>query len=175
MDAFLTFYHKLLDGLETATVYSSCALLGLLFCNEVVGVFFDIFGSSLNWTPELSIFLLSWVCFLGAGFITRHGGHIAVDFLANRFSSAGLKRLKAFYVAVILLVTYIMVFYGGNMAIFVGKYQASVYLQLSMFYYYLSIPVSGVLIAMNAVGTVLPNPAKRTGPQVETVRSYSKG
>ena len=46
----------------------------------------------------------------------------------------------------LVFVAGIMVYFGVKQALFVGQYQKTVYLQISLFYLYLSVPVGGVLI-----------------------------
>jgi TRAP-type C4-dicarboxylate transport system permease small subunit len=56
------------------------------------------------------------------------------------------------------MVVVILIYFGGQLALFVGRFQKSVYLQISLFYFYLSVPVGALLIGLNSIGTVLPNP-----------------
>ena len=64
------------------------ALLVTLFLVAVVVLTAQILSRyvlpyPLPWTEELARFLFLWIVFLGAAYITRNNGHIAINFLVN--------------------------------------------------------------------------------------------
>jgi TRAP-type C4-dicarboxylate transport system permease small subunit len=145
-----------LDGLETLTMALTCAVLAVLLANESLGIFTDLLGFSIPWITEVSVILFAWVIFLGAGVITRKGAHISLDFLVEKLPAGFKPLLLALNTVLMVFVAGIMVYFGMKQALFVGQYQKTVYLQISLFYLYLSVPAGGVLIFLNAVGVVLP-------------------
>ena len=57
-----------------------------------------------------------------------------------------------------LILVWVMVRYGAKLAVFVGKSQKSLYLDINLFYYYLAVPVAGVLLGLGSIGHILPDP-----------------
>lgn len=155
-------YQRLLDYLEMATFAVAMTLLGVLFLVNAAGIVTEqITGSSLVWVEEVSVLLAAWVVFLGAGVIARRGGHIGVDMLHAYLGPKALAGLQVFYAALSLIVVWVMVYYGYKMALFVGRSQTSLYLDISLYYYYLSVPVGGAIFGFNAVGAALPGAPKK--------------
>jgi C4-dicarboxylate transporter, DctQ subunit len=161
MKNIISLYQALLDKIERFTVFMVTILLAVLLSNEAMGLLFDFFGHSITWTTEASVLLFSWVVFLGAGILSRYGGHIALDLLVERLPEKYQYLLQLLYTCLALIVAFVMVYFGGKMAFFVGRYQSSVYLQLSLFYFYLSVPVGGLLLGLNFIGWLLPDPKRK--------------
>jgi len=156
MKTFLDSYQLFLDVLEKAVFFIACMILAVLFLNNIADITANqTVGQSLLWSEEINTLLFSWVSFLGAGAIARHGGHIGVDMIYDRCGQKGQYYLRVLYMILALVVVYVMVYYGTKMALFVGKYQKSLYLDISLFYFYLPIPIGGVIFGLNSIGAVL--------------------
>jgi len=156
MNKIVANYHRFLDRLENFTMATTCAILSMLFANESLGIVTDLLGFSIPWITEVSVLLFAWVIFIGAGVITRKGAHISLDFLVERLPSGCRPFLLILNTILMVFVSSIMVYFGMKQALFVGQYQKTVYLQISLFYLYLSVPAGGLLVLLNAVGAVLP-------------------
>ncbi|MBI5580320.1 MAG: TRAP transporter small permease [Deltaproteobacteria bacterium] len=156
MKKLLSHFQSFLDGLEKFTMAVTCTVLAILLANESLGILADVMGYSIPWITEVSVILFAWVIFLGAGVITRKCGHISLDFLVERLPSHAKPLLLALNTALMLFVAFAMVYYGGKQALFVGQYQKTVYLQISLFYLYISVPAGGFLLGLNAIGAALP-------------------
>ena len=68
-----------------------------------------------------------------------------------------------------------MVYYGVKMALFVGQYQTSLYLNINLFYFYLSVPVGGVLMGLFSIGAMLADPRKRNGSNRDEMLTAGAG
>jgi C4-dicarboxylate transporter DctQ subunit len=159
MKHFLSAYQNFLDGLEKATYFVVISLLGLLLLNTSLGIAFDLFiGYSLAWTEEINTLLFAWGSLLGAGAIARYGGHIGVDFLIERFSPRHQYYFRLLHTLLALIIVWVMIYFGTKLAFFVGHSQRSLYLDINLRYYYLSVPVSGIILGLNSIGAVLPDP-----------------
>jgi TRAP-type C4-dicarboxylate transport system permease small subunit len=158
-DFFYT-YQAFLDRLEKGAIWTTSFLLALLLGNEALGIGCDLFGHSIPWITEVSVCLFAWVVFLGAGILSRRGGHISLDFLVERLPSSLQIWLRVGYSLITLVVVVVLVYWGGQLALFVGRFQKSVYLQISLFYFYSSVPVGGILIGLNSLGAIFPNPKR---------------
>ena len=159
MNHFLSAYQNFLDGLEKATYFVVILLLGLLLINTSLGIAFDLFiGYSLAWTEEINTLLFAWGSLLGAGVIARYGGHIGVDFLIGRFSPRHQYYFHLLHMLLALIIVWVMIYFGTKLAFFVGQSQRSLYLDINLRYYYLSVPVGGIILGLNSIGAVLPDP-----------------
>ena len=158
MRNFSLAYQAFLDRLEKLVIWITSLLVVVLLGNETLGIVYDLFGHSIPWTTELSVCVFAWVVFLGAGILTRRGGHISLEIIVERLPPSWQPWLQVIYAILAIAVAVVLIYFGGIGAVR-GPFQKSVYLGLSMFYFYLSVPVGGLLIGLNS-GTILPNPRK---------------
>lgn len=155
-------YQSFLDVLEKTTFALAMTLTAGLFLVTSTGILTEqATGNSLVWVEEVNNLLFAWIIFLGAGAIARRGGHIGVDLVHGFMGPRGMYALQVLYTALALVVVYVMVWYGHKMALFVGRSQTSLYLDISLYYYYLSIPAGGVVFGLMAIGTILPGAPAR--------------
>ncbi|MCB2228234.1 MAG: TRAP transporter small permease [Desulfarculaceae bacterium] len=162
MQKVLSAYHTVLDYLEKATYAVVIILSGLLLFNTSLGMFYDTFlGESIPWTEEVNTLLFVWLSLLGAGIIARYGGHIGVDTLTERFPDKVQYGFRVLHTLMALILVWVMVEYGVQLAKFVGKSQSSIYLDINLFWYYIAVPVSGVILGLASIAYVLPDPRKR--------------
>lgn len=162
MRRFADYYQKFLDHVEKATFALAMVLTAGLFLVTSLGIITEqTTGSSLVWIEEMNNLLFTWIIFLGAGAIARRGGHIGVDLIHGYLGPRGIYALRVLYAALALVVVFVMVWYGHKMAMFVGRSQTSLYLDISLYYYYLSIPVGGAVFGLMTIGTILPGTPKR--------------
>ncbi len=161
LNTVLRGYQWFLDKLEILTYAAAMGLMALLFLNTANGIVVQqITGNSLIWVEEVNNLLFAWVVFLGAGVIARIGGHIGVDMIYMALGPGLQRLLRIAYAVLTLIVVWVMVYYGFKMAAFVGRSQTSLYLGISLYYYYLAIPVGGILLGLNSIGAALPDPRK---------------
>ncbi|WP_417681231.1 TRAP transporter small permease [Roseibium sp.] len=151
-------YQLFLDYLERGTLLVAMILVAALFLINAAGILTEqATGSSLVWVEEVSNLLFAWVVFLGAGAIARRGGHIGVDIFHEFFGPKLMIALRVLFAALTLIVVWVMVYYGYKMAVFVGRSQTSLYLDISLYYFYLSVPAGGLILGLNAIGAALPD------------------
>jgi TRAP-type C4-dicarboxylate transport system permease small subunit len=162
-------YQTLLLWIEKFTIPITSLILALLLCNESLGILSDWIGYSIPWITEVSVILFSWLIFIGAGVITRTNSHISLDVLIERFPQKIRQILKIVNVFLMLIVAFVMIYFGGKHALFVGKYQKTVYLNISLFYLYISVPVGGVLLAINALGHIFRLPDAKEPSKIEKI------
>ncbi|WP_165354528.1 TRAP transporter small permease [Tropicimonas sp. IMCC6043] len=167
-------YQSLLDWLEKGGFLVAMILTGLLFLNTANGIIVEqVTGSSLVWVEEINNLLFAWSIFVGAGVISRRGGHIGVDILYLGLRPKYRSVLHVVYAALALVVAAVMVIYGYQLAKFVGRSQTSLYLSINLFWYYLSVPVGGLLLGLFSLGAALPDPRKEA-PRTGADRSASE-
>lgn len=159
MKKLLIGYQTAVDVLEKACMAIAIVLTGLLFLVTAYEIIANqIAGNSPVWVEEISNLFFAWAVFIGAGVIARHGGHIGVELIYEMVGPLLQFMLRVGYAVLTLVVVFVMVYFGWKMARFVGQYQTSLYLDISLFYYYLSVPVGGLLLGLFSVAAALPDP-----------------
>ena len=70
-------------GLEYITILSMACITILLLVNVFLRY---LFGHPFPWAEEISVLLIVWVVFLGAGLVQKKDGHVAISYLFDLFS-----------------------------------------------------------------------------------------
>ena len=105
------------------------------------------FGHPINWAPDTSMLLLSWVVFLGADTALRRADFIRVDILLLRFPLKVQKFLYYLYYFIIILFLLLMVRFGVTLAMENTKrnFQA---LLISYSWATISAPIGSILMVI---------------------------
>lgn len=156
---FNVLYQAALNRIERVILFVATALLGLLLLNETFGILIDFFGYPIPWISEVSVLLFVWVVFLGTAILARYGGHVALDLITFRVPPKCGFCLRVLTVILALIVAVVMVYHGVKIAVFVGERQTSLYLHISLLYFYLAVPVSGLFLGLNYIGWLLYEPS----------------
>ncbi|MBA3520311.1 MAG: TRAP transporter large permease subunit, partial [Rhizobiales bacterium] len=101
------------------------------------------FNSALPWPEEMAIWAFCWATFLGMALATGRDAHIAID-VVSRFIPPSALRSHVFFVQTVIAASSVMLVVHG--AEYVGRaIQVSPALQWSMKYFFLAVPVGGLL------------------------------
>jgi TRAP-type C4-dicarboxylate transport system permease small subunit len=93
---------------ETIVAVFVAAITFLIFISALArGV-----GHPINWAPDTSLLLLSWVVFLGADTALRRADFIRVDMLLLRFPLKLQKFLYYFYYLIVILFLLLLIRFG---------------------------------------------------------------
>ena len=162
---------KLLKGVRTVlygfSVVAMSVMLIVIFAQVVTRYFF---GYTPEWSEELARFLFVWVVFLGSALIMGEGGHLAVQFLPDKFKGTKFGTALdiiinlAGYVFIILLLTQ-----GWKMTS-IMTFQRVPGLDIPMSWVYAVIPFSCVLMLLYLLKDTLrivKNFSKRASGQEE--------
>jgi TRAP-type C4-dicarboxylate transport system permease small subunit len=104
-----------------------------------------LFSSSLIFTEELSRYLMVWVVFLGSAIAVRDGSHIRITMVHNRLP-ARLQRVTGI-IANLMALTFLAVTAVEGIRILPKQLrQMPVTFDVSLFYFYLAIPVGCILM-----------------------------
>lgn len=140
---------KLLKGVRAVLYgFSVCAMSVMLVIIFAQVVTRYLFGYTPEWSEELARFLFVWVVFLGSALIMGESGHLAVQFLPDKFKGTAFGTLldivinAAGYVFIVLLLTQ-----GWKMTS-IMTFQRSPGMDLPMSYVYAVIPASCVLMLL---------------------------
>lgn len=127
-------------------------LLSALLCAIVVLLLSEVFfryllGHSLLWVEELSRFLFQWIVFVGSAVALGRGSHFTMRIAID--SAPRVIRTIAVFILVVAALTFAMVliYQGWELAQLAAPQTSSV-LRISRFWFYLAIPVGGVLMLL---------------------------
>lgn len=121
----------------------------------VIFVFYQVLsryliGNTPFFIEEVSRGLLIWVSFLGASLALRQGKHIGVEFFVTRIPEKIRPYIQ--YLAILLVLIFLIFFLYAS-----AKYSirqmglSSATLPISMFWFYLALPVGGLLMILQLI------------------------
>jgi TRAP-type C4-dicarboxylate transport system permease small subunit len=129
-----------------------------------------VFGHSLIFTEELSRYLMVWVVFLGGAIAVRDDAHIRINVLVKRLSvkTHQIVRVTAYGLTITFLV---VVTIEGLKILPRQLYQMCITIDVSLFYFYLAIPVGSILMMI----FLLPHIKKSVSGRPEGNRPGEEG
>lgn len=128
------------------------ALLVLLFLTAFAVLVLQIlsrhfFPYPFAWSEEAARFLFLWIVFLGAAYLVRLNGHIAISLLTNRFPTRLRTMVYIVMQALILVFAIALCWHGADVAWKVRKLP-TIALGISSVWEYAAVPISAGLIAV---------------------------
>jgi TRAP-type C4-dicarboxylate transport system permease small subunit len=131
-------------------------IIAVLIALMVLGNFWQIFtrfvlNNAADWTEEFLRYSLIWLTMLGVPYAYGKNQHIAIEFITAKFSKRGKAIDEIFIQILILLISVFVLIIGGIMVTKNAVGQVSAALSLPMQYYYLGVPVCGVLMVIYTV------------------------
>jgi C4-dicarboxylate transporter DctQ subunit len=140
---------------EKATQYALIVMMAVMTVTVIVQVFLRyLFSFSLSWSEEVARYLMIWVSFLGGSLALQKGLHIGVELLMVRISPERRKWISIFS-KMLILTFLIFLTIGGIKITWAVRDQRSPALLFSMAYAYLSAPVGGLLMAIQAIHSLI--------------------
>ena len=114
-----------------------------VFCRYVL-------NSALLWPEELTIFLMSWMTFIGAAIALRGWEHIGIDFFVRKLST---KMRNIVNIVVRLLVLFFVVFllFTGIDLVRTSSHMISDALRISLIWPRLSVPVGAGFMLVHII------------------------
>jgi TRAP-type C4-dicarboxylate transport system permease small subunit len=109
------------------------------------------FGSSLIVTEELTRYTMVWVAFLGGVIALRDGAHVATGGLGDRFG-ATVGRLTSVVADALGVLFLLTLAWASVQTLPNQRDQYTTTLEISIFWFYLAIPVGAVLMALVIIG-----------------------
>lgn len=107
-----------------------------------------ILGNPSKWTEEFLRYALIWLTMLGVPYAYGKEQHLSIGFITNTFSKKNSVLDKIFVEAVVLVLSIFVMTVGGCMVVANAAGQVSPALHLPMEFYYLGIPICGVLMIL---------------------------
>lgn len=132
-------------GLVDRIIETICVLLMLtalaIACLQVVLRYG--FHAGLPWSEEVAVWCFCWAVFLGMGLATGRDAHIAINSFPNLLKPRARSALAFFNRVVVAAASFMLIIHGAE---YVTKaIAASPALQMPMRYYFLAVPVGGLL------------------------------
>ena len=113
-----------------------------------IQIFFRfILGGGIVWSEEIAKFLMVWMALLGSSILFREGSHIAINYFISKFSC--LRYILMFHAILSAVLFALLIYYGIDYAVF-GLKSISPASGIRKFWPYLSIPVGGGFLFIQA-------------------------
>jgi len=145
------------DKINDVVKYLGFVLMAVMTVVIVLQVFYRyVLDSSLSWSEELARYLFIWIVMLGASVGVKEKFHVAVTLIRNRVPKVLQQILDVVFDILLGVVALAMISYGYDLAKSVAI-QLSPATRISMYWVYLSVPVSGVLIIIHLLSRVGSN------------------
>jgi len=106
-----------------------------------------ILGGGIVWSEEIAKYLMVWMAMLGSSVLFREGGHIAINYFISKLSF--LRYILMFHAILSAVLFVLLIYYGIDYAVF-GFRCISPASGISKFWPYLSIPVGGGFLLIQA-------------------------
>lgn len=145
-------------------------ILAILVIVMVAGCFWQIFTRFIlknpsQWTEELLRYALIWLTMLGVPYAYGKEQHIAIGFITDTFTKKGTLKDKIFIEILILFLSVFVMVAGGTMVAINAVGQTSPAMHLPMQFYYIGVPICGVLMIIYSVQRLIKfiNELKKEG------------
>ena len=142
MDKLLKGVRKVLYGFSVAAM---SVMLMIIFAQVVTRY---TVGYTPEWSEELARFLFVWVVFLGSALIMGESGHLAVQFLPNKFKGTAFGTILDIVINVSGYIFIILLLTQGWKMTSIMTFQRAPGLDIPMSWVYAIIPVSCVLMLL---------------------------
>ena len=135
---------KLEDFLLAVLMLSSASMIVIQIIAR------SVFDYSFVWAEEFVRYAIIWMVFIGAGVAVRSNRHISIDIIKN-ILPAKLACVVNILLAIVSGCAAALLFiYGKDLVLMMQKFgQLSPALEAPMYWFYLSIPISGCLMLIH--------------------------
>lgn len=110
-----------------------------------------VLRSPSKYTEEFLRYALIWLTMLGSPFAYSKNRHLAITFLTDRFNAKSQKYVAIFVDVLVLLMSLFIFVIGGIMVTMNSAGQTSAALGMPMQFYYICMPIGGVLCCIYSV------------------------
>lgn len=129
--------------------YIMAALVGIMVlgcCWQVITRF--ILSNPSKYTEEFLRYALIWLTMLGAPYAYGQNRHLSINVVTKKFQPKNMAVTRIGIEIVVLLLSIFVLIMGGIMVAANSVGQISPAMQLPMQYYYICLPISGVLMVI---------------------------
>ena len=143
---------KIFEKLEEALLIALFLGAFTVLAGQILSRHF--FPYPLAWSEEAARFMFTWIVFLGAAYLVRLNGHIAITLLTARFPEALHKFVYLAMQVLVLGFAVIVCWHGIDVAWKVRKLP-TIAMGISSTWEYAAVPVATGLIALRTVVNML--------------------
>lgn len=146
-------------------------IAGSLFAIFIATIFYQVLARnwlaiSVGWTDEIALMCFVWSVFLGAAVAVRRRVHYVVEIMPDAWVNS-TNALRLFGALACIPVIYVLVF-NGYILTGMGWRRVSVALRLPLAWIFMSIPISGVAMALFSIEVILDDIRRlRSGESAE--------
>ncbi len=159
--------YRILSRLIEIAIIIGAAFIVTIVSTEVVMRY--MFKHSLIFTEELSRYLMVWIVFLGSALAIRDKAHIRINVLVKRLNPK-LRKATHLIAYGLILIFLAVVTIEGIRILPSQLRQMCITIDVSLFYFYLAIPVGAVLMIvylLPAIKATLAENPEAEGPREE--------
>lgn len=163
MDKFVDVIEKISDLLDRLVGWS-CVILGSAMTVVVcVAVMFRyVLNAPLEWSEEISTFMMVWFAMLGASMGVYRGRHVGVSFVIEKVGFLSRNYRAVSIVSNLLILGFLMVLlWQGYILAMFARLQQSPALMISMFWPYFGLLVGAVAVSLQVVFQIIKAGAGR--------------
>ncbi|MEK4566752.1 TRAP transporter small permease [Alkalihalobacillus sp. FSL R5-0424] len=142
----------LLDKLLSVFSISLFIFLVVLVTWQVATRF--IFNAPSSFSEELAKYCFVWLALFGGAFVFGEKGHMAIDFVKEKFSETVQKSLNWLIEIVTIVFTFLVMLIGGFQLVLMTWSQTSASLGVPIGLLYSAIPISGLFIILYSVSNM---------------------
>lgn len=133
---------------------SKMLLSVMVFITFILVISRFVFSYSFPWVEELTRYLLVWLVLLGAAVVLRTDKHISVNFFTDYFADSLKTILNIIFQLLIISYLLILAVVGYRTANMMWIFK-SPSMGFSLFWVYLALPVSSVIMIVYAINNVI--------------------
>ena len=131
-------------------------LMAALIITMVAANFWQIFtrfvlNHAADWTEEYMRYALIWLTMIGVPYAYGKDKHIALEFVADKFSTRGKVLDSLFVELVVLFLSVFVMILGGVLVTKNAIGQVSPALNIPMQFYYIGVPICGSLMVLYSI------------------------
>ncbi len=160
---------KLFSGVSAVIGFINQSIAAIGIAGGVALAFYNVvaryvFGSSLTWAGELTVYLFLWSAFFGAAYCFKEDAHISITILLEKLPPKASKALLILSHVVTLVFLLAVSWYGYKYLLLdIELDERSIDLDIPMWIPYLAIPVSFAFAAWRVgekLAAILKTPAE---------------
>lgn len=149
--SFLNFTSEYVDKVSRAALL---IIMAVMVSTILMQVFFRyVLNAAMPWPEELTIFLLSWMSFIGAGIALKGWQHIGITLFANMLP----KKIQQ-YLSILVKITVLFfagfLTYTGILLVQQSAHMVSDALRISMIWPRMSLPIGGAIMVIHMVSAL---------------------
>jgi TRAP-type C4-dicarboxylate transport system permease small subunit len=145
---FLRTVERMSAVVNKITINVTVVLFTVMTLIVWVQIFFRfILGGGIAWSEEIAKFLMVWMALLGSSILFHEGTHIAINYFISKLSF--LRYILMFHAILSAVLFVLLIYYGIDYAVF-GLKSISPASGIRRFWPYLSIPVGGGFLLIQA-------------------------